>query len=107
MRAGLLRNRLDVQAPDVRHDTFGQQTKSWTTIATVWGAVEPLRGNERFEAQTVAAQVSHKVRMRYDKSLDVTAKHRLLFGTRIFHIEAVMNLAERNRTLELLCREEV
>ncbi len=107
MRAGLLRNRIEIQRADVRRDANGQPSRLWTTIANVWAAVEPLRGAERFEAHAQHAQISHKVRLRFDPDVAVTTQHRLLFGTRIFHVESVANLFERDRTLELMCREEV
>jgi head-tail adaptor len=37
----------------------------------------------------------------------VTPKHRLLFGDRILEIESTLNLEERSRLLELLCKERL
>ena len=53
----------------------------------------------------VETPVTHRVTIRHRDG--VTPKMRLKFGARILNIRAVINPAERNRTLELLCEEGV
>jgi SPP1 family predicted phage head-tail adaptor len=105
MRAGDLRHRVAIQTASESADTLGEMTKSWSTVATVWAALWPLRGAEREEAGQIKAQVSHRMRLRYNATL--TGKHRLLLGTRVFNIGSVINFDERRHELELLVKEEV
>ena len=108
MHIGKLRHRLDIQncatSSGETQDTFGEPIRTWTTSETVWASVEPLTGRERFQAQQVQPEVTHKVKMRYNTS--VNAKSRLLYGSRVLQVEAVMNPEERNAEFEILCKED-
>ena len=71
MRAGQLRQRVQIQsASDVR-DAHGSITRTWSTIDTVWASVEPLSGKELFEAQQVHARATVRIRMRYYEALSM------------------------------------
>lgn len=103
MRAGRLRHRVTIQQVTRTRDGFGQPVESWSAFATVWAAVEPLRGREYFAAQQFAAETTHKITLRYLAS--VLPSMRVLFGSRVFRIEAIKDSAERNVQMELMCVE--
>jgi SPP1 family predicted phage head-tail adaptor len=86
-------------------DGYGGTVETWQNIATVWAAIEPLRGNERYTAQQVQTELSHKVTIRYRS--EVKPQMRLVYKGRIFEIEAAIDVEERHRWLELLCSEVV
>lgn len=104
MRAGLLRHRVTIQAPRHPENERGEAVAEWADVATVWASVEPLIGRERWTAQQVMPETTHRVRIRYRPGL--TAAHRLKFGDRILHIDSVVDPQERHRELEILAREE-
>lgn len=104
MQAGKLRHRVQIQAlSQVQDLATGEMLDTWTELATVWANVVPLRGQERFEAQQVQAELSHRVEMRYRP--DVTSKNRLLYDGRILEIASVADFEERHRELNLMCVE--
>lgn len=105
MVAGDLRHRVTIQAPPLTADAIrGVATGSPTTVAEkVPVKIEPLDGRELVQAQQVAAHVTHRITMRYRAG--VTPTQRIVFGTRTYHVIAVLNLEERNRWLRLLCVE--
>jgi len=103
MNAGELRHRLTLQANRPVQDSFGAETETWVTLATVWAGISALKGHEMFTAQQTVAEVTHKVRMRYRAGVEPAM--RLLFGARKFDINWVNNIDERNVELELLCTE--
>jgi SPP1 family predicted phage head-tail adaptor len=105
LRAGSLRHRVTLQQPAETPDGGGGFTLAWTDVATVWAAIEPLKGAERLHAQQLQSPVTHRVTMRYRSG--VTPTMRLLFEARTLNIRAVIDPQERNRTLELLCEEGV
>lgn len=105
MNAGKLRHRVTIQELVRTDDGYGGITETWQDVATVWAAVEPLRGNERYRAQQVQAELTHKVAMRY--RVGVKPQMRLLYAGRVLEIEAVIDVEERHRWLELLCSEVV
>lgn len=98
MRAGLLRDRIDVQRP-VESPAGGPA--AWETEHVgVPAEVEHLSGRELFEARSVVDRVSVRVRIRYLDGL--TAEHRFLNGSEVLNIVAVLPDARRTR-MEVLC----
>ena len=89
MRAGPLRDRIDIQAPTTTKDAGGAAVVSYATVATRWGAVEELSARERIMAGATQARLSGRIRMRFYSGLATT--HRLLNGSRTFGITAVIN----------------
>lgn len=80
---------------------LGGEQMAWVDEATVWAAVDPLRGKEFFAAQQVNSEVSHQVTIRYRTG--VTPKKRLLWDGRVLEITAVLPSKERRRYLHLMC----
>ncbi len=105
MRAGTLRHRVTLQRRGDTRDGIGTVTETWTNEATVWASIEPLQGREYFEAQRENADVTHKLRIRHRSG--VTREMRVIFEDRVFDIEAVLNVEERDRELVLMCKEEL
>jgi SPP1 family predicted phage head-tail adaptor len=105
MRAGRLRHRVVIQDYTESQNTYGEATKNWTDYATVWAAVEPIKGREFWQSQQVNAEIDVKITMRYITG--VKPKMRVVSDSRIFEIEAVINVEERNRELQLLAKESV
>ncbi len=107
--AGRLRHRLDLQARSPIGDGGGGQIGDpWAapvTVATVWGNITPLRGDERLRAMKLESRVTHRIAIRFRPG--VTADMRLAFGARVFNIRTVVDVEERRQMLELLCDEGV
>ncbi len=105
MNIGKLRHRVTIQQQAQTRDEYGGVVTTWQTFADRWAAIEPLSGRELFAAQQLANTVSIRVRLRY--LAGVTPAMRVLYGTRTFSIQAVINVEERNEELQLLCEEVV
>jgi SPP1 family predicted phage head-tail adaptor len=105
MRAGPMRHRITIETPIETQSSDGSIRKIWETFTTLWALIEPLAGREYFAAQREQADVSHRIRMRYTGGID--HKMRVLIGSRIFEIESVINVGERDRELILMCREAI
>ena len=109
MRAGRMRHRVAIQSPSTAVDSFGEQTDSWSTDATVWASIEPLSGREAQVAKQTNPRLSHRVLMRHRTG--VTPRQRLVFGTggdaRTYEIAQVINPDERNISLRIMCVEEL
>lgn len=73
----------------------------WEDFATVFASVNPISGREYFSAQAAQASTTHHIDFWYIPG--VTSEMRVIFGKRIFEIEAVINVKELNRELNLLC----
>lgn len=87
-------------------DGRGQAVGEWEdldTAAHVWASIEPLTVRTAEYARQLYSQATHRVFIDY--RADVTTALRILYGTRVFHIGAAINMHEANVTLELLCTE--
>ena len=107
MRAGNLRHQITLQSPQTTRDSVGEQTLAFTTVATVPAEVSPISGREQFLAAQRQASTTHLVTIRYSPDVaSLNATWRVLFGTRVFSIDAPpRNIDERNIMLELQCTE--
>jgi|AGTN01.1.fsa_nt_gi phage head-tail adaptor, putative, SPP1 family len=89
-------------------NTLGQKVRDWQPIpggSKCWAKVEPLSNRELLLAQQTNSTITHRLTIRYRS--DVTSRMRVVFGERVFYLEGVRNLEERNVWLELTAREDV
>ena len=108
MRAGELRHRITIQKPTETSDGIGGVTTTWSTLITTWAAIWPLRGQEYMSAMQTTSNVTHKIRIRRlptNKRDDFSSKCRILFDSRYFEIQSIINPDERTIYYELMCEE--
>lgn len=97
---------MQIQQATESQNTVGESVKTWATVATIWARVDPLRGTEYFTAMQTKATVDTKITMRKNAFPSLSPKHRILFGTRIFDIEAVIDVEGIGDAMEVNCKEQ-
>jgi SPP1 family predicted phage head-tail adaptor len=103
---GVLDKRLTIQVKTQTADGMGGFSESWSTFATVFGAIWPTSAKEIVSNSALSGQITHKIRIWYLAS--VLSAMRILFNGRTFNIVAPpINTNEANVTLDLLCMEVV
>ena len=105
IRAGELQHELKIQTVSNASDGQGGLTETWTTQATVYGRVAPIRSEEAYFAGQENAGLTHEVTLRYNSNIAPHA--RILFGSRVLNIFSLRNIDERNIKMIALCEEEV
>ena len=106
--AGSLNRRIKIQERVATQDSFGAQSATWVDLATLWAAIEALSGGELLRAQSVVAEVSHQITVRYQPIFanpKTVAGYRGVYRGRIFNIHASMNADESNSRITLLAGE--
>jgi SPP1 family predicted phage head-tail adaptor len=104
MRIGDLRHIISLQHQTKTPDGIGGFTTTWTDAATgIFAAIWPVSAKEQVQSEQMTMTVTHRIRMRYRRVLkpDWRAK----YGNRYFSIVSIINQNEKNKMLELLCRE--
>jgi SPP1 family predicted phage head-tail adaptor len=97
LAAGKLRHRVQLQTPaDLQDETTGGITRVWTTVATVWAAVEPLSAREFVQSAAEQSQVSARITIR--RRSDINGAWRIVHGTKVYNVEGV--LADKDSGLE-------
>lgn len=104
-RAGLLRHQITIESPTRTQDSLGEPLLTWSTFATTRASVEPLRGMELIQAAGVEANITHRVTIRFRDGLrpDMRIRHR----GRVLNIVSVSDIEERERRIEIMCKEQV
>lgn len=103
MDAGRLDKRVTLRSKVVAQDAWGAPVETWSDVATVWAAIEPLSGREFFAAAQVQAEQLTRITIRHRSG--VTPSLRVVWGDRSFDVQAVIDWRERHEFLQLMCRE--
>jgi len=100
---GRLRQRVTLQRPVLNADSSGGASSSWVDVQSLFADITPLSGGEKAQAERLVNAVSHRVVVR--AGLAVAAGQRLVWRGQVLRIQAVLNIAARDRLLALLCVE--
>lgn len=107
------KTRVVIQTATATDDAYGGRTETWADTLTLWAKVEPTGGREIYVNSQLQSRVDAKALVRYQSTLadtTTTASRRLVLGSRIYNIKAVLNLdddlkSEGKRYQRLLCTE--
>lgn len=83
----------------------GAYTSSWTSVSVEWANCQCYSATENTNHNKKQQYTKWKIIMRQNSN--ITNKNRLIFDSRILHIESVIDYTARNRMIEVTCREEV
>lgn len=103
MDPGKLRHTVEIQEQADTYSPTGVTTV-WSTIAKRKAAIKPATAEEFLEANRTGSVAPRTLVMRY-YSGTLTPAERLLFNGRTYEIQSVANMDERNRTMEVRCKE--
>jgi head-tail adaptor len=109
INARRMRHSVDVAVPQ---EVLGDRGQKLPAVPLVVSKGEPceietLQGREIEQSRQMFASATHRVRMRFNRSLQLSPKHLLLFNGRTLNIGHVNNVNQNDREIVLLCAEEV
>lgn len=104
MRAGRLRHKATLQRWVETQEATGAPGGEWRDELQLWIGIEPVRGNERMALLQVQATTTHRIRARWSDKF--APEKRFLARGRVFHIQSVINIHERDSDAELMCVEQ-
>jgi SPP1 family predicted phage head-tail adaptor len=102
IKAGMLNERVTIQAPTEIRSPMGEVTLSWASDGTVWAYVEGLSSRDILQAQQANVVATHKIIIRYRAS--VTVQHRIVWRGKTLEIASVTERQHRTM-MEMLVRE--
>ena len=104
--AGELRHSVQIQQQSTSQSGTGALVQSWTTILITMGKISTASSREAYQAMQFTAQVSHVIKIRWPGTgVTILGGQQVLFGSRVFKLQTVENMLERNRVLLLHCLE--
>jgi SPP1 family predicted phage head-tail adaptor len=101
MAAGTLNSRVSIQQRTGGADALGQPGDSWTELAEVWAEIRHPSGVQQVKAgaEVSTVRASIKVRTRGD----VTAAMRVVRGSKVYDIKAVLPDEQGREFMFLVC----
>ncbi len=99
-----LRHILKLERPELTTDGYGGSERLWINVTDLWAKIEPLSTRETLLKDQVESEITHRIIIRY--RTDVLPEMRLRKEGRVFEIIGVLNEMERNRWLQLECKEK-
>jgi SPP1 family predicted phage head-tail adaptor len=88
---GRLDRRLALEAPVESDDGAGGVARSYEMVAALWAQVSPLAAHARADADSAGVVVTHRIVLRARPN--ITTRHRLRDGARLFRIVALREIA--------------
>ena len=96
-------HRVRIEQPILGNDLDGIP-HTWDEVAIKWANIRPLSGKEYQQAQQMQESTTHTIKTHFLAGAD--SSMRLVHGERIFDVESVLNMDERNRFTIWRCVEE-
>jgi head-tail adaptor len=100
---GRLDRRLVLEAPAETPDGAGGVARDYTAVATIWAEVTPLEAHREVIAAGAGGSRAYRILVRAGP--DITMRHRLRDGTRVFRIVSVREADASRRFLEISAEE--
>ncbi len=85
-------------------NSLGESVETFATYKTLWAAIWPVSASEMVKQGQQRMETTHRFRVWYDSG--IVHSMRIVYGTRTFKIESVINPDEANRMLDILAVEE-
>ena len=90
---GELNRRLVLEAPAETADGEGGVTRLYDVVTTLWAQVTPVSARADVAAGSLGAALRYAIVIRHRS--DLSTRHRLLDGARIYRIRSVAESADR------------
>ena len=101
MRIGDFNRQVTIERPLQGQDETGQPISTWTFLATVWANIAQKSGLETIRADAPVSLVQASIRIRY--RTDIDAGMRVVFGTTLYDIRAVLPDSAGRKFVDLVC----
>lgn len=100
-QAGQLDRRITIKNFSETTDNFGQQVKSFSTLASVWANVVEKMGGEGEDGDMIAATKKVEFIIRY--RTDVNEEMRISYNSNTYKIQAIQSADARKAFLKIVC----
>ena len=100
-QAGQLDRRITIQTFSETTDTFGQEVKSFSTLAQVWANVVEKVGREGEDGDMIASTKKVEFIIRY--RTDVNEEMHISYNSNIYKVQAIQSADARKAFLKIVC----
>lgn len=101
MRAGELRNKIEIQNYVRIENEVGEEVKQWKLYRKLWSKFYNSSVKDQLKAGKDAASIVYEIVIRYRKDIDTTM--RIVYKNKNYNIDHVVNYKEQNIETHLFC----
>ena len=106
--SGSMKKRVTLQRASTERDETGQVVETpYTTLGKSFCSIGPVSGREYFAASGEHSDVTHKIRMRARTDFTLRPSDRILYGSRAFDIQSVLDEVEDGRLWLIMATEQI
>ena len=91
-----------IQSRTTSTDAYGGTINVWAEYASVWAWVQPLKGRELIAAQAAQRETTTRFNICYIEG--VTSDMRIVYDSKNYEIESVIDPDEAHAQLELMAK---
>jgi SPP1 family predicted phage head-tail adaptor len=104
---GDMREKIEIQESTVTQNASGEPVNTWATITSgrVWAEARQIAGREFAVARLIAPEASFVFIIRYNST--ITPRHRILYRSVAYDINAVDNVNQRRHKMVLYCKASI
>ena len=103
---GELRHAIQIQQQTATQSASGEPQSTWNTVLATSAKIATASSREVYRAAQFTEQVTHVVTIRWPgPGVSILGGQQVVFGSRVFELQTVENVQERNRVLLLHCLE--
>ena len=105
MALGNMRHRISIEGRETTTDGAGGFSSEWVNVVELWAEVTPKNGSERFRGMKIEDTTTHIIKTRYKSGIN--SSQRINFNGRLFNINSVINIDEKDRYMLIQAVEGV
>lgn len=96
---------IGIATDGINPETGRYQGEGFRPIRTVWASVKHVKGSEYFQAAAVQAEKTVSFTIRYQRGIEITEEHQVLYNGKMYDIKAVNDVDEEHDVIVLTCEE--
>jgi SPP1 family predicted phage head-tail adaptor len=103
MKAGELRNQIQIYNLTVSPDGAGGTTPTYTLAQTLWAKIKAKTGKRDFEDSRISLDETYEIVIRYDDYPEFSQLDKIMFNNGLYVVQSFYTVEERKKTIIIYC----
>jgi SPP1 family predicted phage head-tail adaptor len=103
MKAGELRNQIQIYNLSVSPDGAGGTTPTYTLTKTLWAKIKAKTGSRDFEDSRISLDETYEMTIRYDDYPEFSQLDKIVFNEGLYVVQSYYTVEERKKTIIIYC----
>jgi head-tail adaptor len=103
MKAGELRNQIQIYNLTVTPDGAGGTTSTYTLAQTLWAKIVAKNGSRDFEDSRISLDQVYEMTIRYDDYPEFSQLDKIVYNEGLYVVQSFSTVEERKKTIIIYC----